>query len=139
MRRGIFRYLLFMARGPDMPTLARDNTVTFGLCTPHNISSAGEAVAPVTLSSTSSRGGRGGDAHKSKQFLLYFAGSELSCHLHHINVDREEVMEGLIALLWDRTNGRVSRMYLARIFIALGGDAGGGGGVLRVRVVGVYE
>ena len=37
-------------------------------------------------------------------------------------------MEGLLELLYDRVNGRVSRSDLARIFNAMGGDTGGGGG-----------
>ena len=39
-------------------------------------------------------------------------------------------MEGLLYILYDRVDGRISRPDLARIFIVLGGyDGGGGGGV----------
>ena len=41
-------------------------------------------------------------------------------------------MEGLFALLYNRVARGVSKMDMARISIALGGDAGGGGGK-RVR------
>ena len=80
----------------------------------------------------SSGGGGGGDDHKFEQSILYFAGSDLSCHLCHVNDNRVEVMEGLIALLYDRVDGRVSRPYLSSIFIALVGDSGEEGGGVQV-------
>ena len=36
-------------------------------------------------------------------------------------------MEDLLYILYDRVDGRVSRPDLDKIFIVLGGDAGGGG------------
>ena len=68
----------------------------------------------------SSRGGRGGDAHESERSLLSFAGSNMSCHLRHVNTKRAEDMEGLLALLYDRVHGGFSRTDLKRIFITLG-------------------
>ena len=76
-----------------------------------------------------SKGGGVGDSHESERSLLFFAGSELSHLLRPVNAERAEAIEGLIALLYDRVDVIFSRPYLASIFIALGGDAGGGGGV----------
>ena len=72
-------------------------------------------------------GGGEGDAHESEQSLLSFSGSDMSRHLIHINAKRTDDMEGLLYILYDRVDGRISRPDLARIFIVLGGDAGGGG------------
>ena len=52
----------------------------------------------------------------------------MSCHLNHVDVDKAEDVERLLTLLYDRVNGGFSRTDLARIFIALGGGARGGGG-----------
>ena len=84
----------------------------------------------------SSRGGRGGGAQKYEQYLLSFAGSEISSHLRHVDADRAEVVEGLVALLYDGVDGRVSRMDLERFFIALGGDVVVGGGLLGLGLGG---
>ena len=75
---------------------------------------------------------RGGGAHKSDQPLLSFSGSKLSCHLRHIDSKMVEAMEGLLWILYDRFDGIIYRPHLARIFIVLGRDIGGGGGGLRV-------
>ena len=82
------------------------------------------------MTKTSSGGGGGGDAHESERS---FAGSELSYHLCHVGAEKLDAMEGLIALLYNRVDGRFSRPDLARIFIALGlgVDAEGGGGGVR--------
>ena len=48
----------------------------------------------------------------------------MSHHLYHIDDNREEAMEGLLALLYDKFDGLFSRPDMVRIFIALGGDAG---------------
>ena len=85
-----------------------------------------------SAATTSAGGGRGGDAHESERSLISFAGSKLSRHLRHANADRVEAMEGLLALLCNRVYGRVSRSDMSRVFNALGGDAEGGGGELRV-------
>ena len=42
---------------------------------------------------------RGRDAHEYEQSLLSFTGSDISCHLRHIDAKRAEAMEGLLALL----------------------------------------
>ena len=83
---------------------------------------AGAEEVPEMSSAMTTRsgGGGGGDAHESKRYLLSFAGSELSCHLHHVGAKRAEAMGGMIALLYDRVEGILSRPYLARIFIGLG-------------------
>ena len=80
------------------------------------------AVDPGKLleATTSTIWGGGGDTHESDQSLLYFTGSELSHHLHHVNADSLEAIEGLIYLLYDRVYGGVSRKDMARNFIALG-------------------
>ena len=57
---------------------------------------------------------------------------ELSRHLRHVDSERAEAMEGLLYILYDRMDGRISRPDMARIFIVLGGDAGGGGGGVGV-------
>ena len=80
----------------------------------------------------SARGGGRGDAQESWRFLLSFSGSELSRHLHRIEFERAEAMEELLYILYDRVDGRISIPNLARIFIVLGGDSGGGGGRLVV-------
>ena len=80
----------------------------------------------------SAGGGGGGDAHKSERSFLSFSGSKLSRHLSHVDSEREEAMEGLLHILYDRVDGRISRPDLARIFIVLGEDAGGGGGGVGV-------
>ena len=59
-------------------------------------------------------------------------GPLLYCHLRHANAERAEAMQGLLVLLYNRVNGRVSGPYLERILINLGGDARGGGGIVRV-------
>ena len=46
-------------------------------------------------------------------------------------------MDSVLVLLYNKFDGEVSRPDLVRIFIALGGDAGGGGGVVGVGVGGV--
>ena len=91
----------------------------------------GGAAAATGVSSstmTSVKGSRGRNSHKSERSLLSFAVSELSHHLHHVDANRVDIMYGLLEILYDRVNGRVSRMDMASIFIALGRDAGGGGG-----------
>ena len=87
------------------------------------------SLPPGTPSTTTTRagGGGGGDAHESEQSLLSFAGSELLCHLCHIYNKRAESTEGLLTLLYDRVDVGVSRLDLARIFIVLGVNPGGGG------------
>ena len=45
----------------------------------------------------------------------------------HVNTKSSEATEGLISILYDRAKGGVSRLDMARVFIALGVDAGGGG------------
>ena len=79
------------------------------------------------------RRGRGRVAHESKRYFLYFSGSYISHHLHHVDSKRAKKIEGLISLLYDRVDIRISTPDLARIFIDLGGDAGGGRGKVRVR------
>ena len=58
---------------------------------------------------TSARGSGVGDFHKSDQSLLSFVGFEISRHLHHVDSKREEAMEGVIVLLYNRVDGGVSR------------------------------
>ena len=77
-------------------------------------------------------GGGGEDAHESERSLLPFSGYALFRHLCHIDYEKAEAMGGLIYILYDRANGRISGPDLTRIFIALGGDAGGGGGGVGV-------
>ena len=56
-----------------------------------------EAVTGMSSAKTMSSGGRGGgDAHESERSLLSFSGSELSRHLHHIDSERVEAIEGLL-------------------------------------------
>ena len=50
----------------------------------------------------------------------------------HVSTKRAEATEGLIELLYDRVDGIFSGPDLARIFITLGGDSGGGGGGVQV-------
>ena len=52
----------------------------------------------------SAGGGRVGNTYESDQSLLSFSGSKFSHHLRHINAERVEAMEGLLALLL--TEGR---------------------------------
>ena len=124
-RRVLFRSLLLAARGPGPPPPTMHDAVPCGGCllTNHSPSLARAATALETspeMTTTISGGGRGGDAHKSEQSLLYFAGSKLSCHLRHVGAKRTEAMKGLIALLYDRVDGRFPMLDLVRIFIALG-------------------
>ena len=88
----------------------------------YNPSTAGvAAVTETSLETTKiSRGGGGGDSHDYEQYLLSFAGSELSCNLHHVRANRAEAMEGLIALLYNRGDVRFFSPNLGKIFIALG-------------------
>ena len=70
----------------------------------------------------SAGGGGGRDSHESKKSLLSFAIYNMYRHLCHVNTNRVEAMERLRALLYDKVDVRISRPYLARIFILLGGD-----------------
>ena len=132
IRTVIFRYLPCMARCPVLPPTTRNNMDPFRRCIlpARDPSTNGAEAAPGTpLSTTTSAGGGGlGDAHESKISLLSFARSDICRQLRHIDAKREEAMEGLIALLYDRVNNEFSRTDLTRIFIALGGDSKGGGG-----------
>ena len=96
----------------------------------HNPFVSGSTVAPGTLSTTttSARGGGEGDAQKSEKFFPSLSGSYFPHHLNHVNANREETMDVLFPLLYDRYNNGFSRMDLVRIFIALGFDSGGRGG-----------
>ena len=66
--------------------------------TNHDSSTAGSAAAPgmSPVKNTSAGGRGGGDAHESERSLLSFSGSELSRHLHHIDSERVEAIEGLL-------------------------------------------
>ena len=136
MSRGIFRALICLARvlGPPPPT--GDNVALCRRCLlPARDPSTSELAAAAGRSSemtTRNEGVGVGDAHKSEQYLLSFAGSDLSRHLCHVDAKREEAAEGLIALLYDRVNERFPSPDITRIFIALGKDSGGGGGGVRV-------
>ena len=104
-------------------------------CSPY---AAGLVVTLGVLLSTatSARGVWGGDGHKFEIFILYLTGFELSRHLRHFDANREEAVEGLLLLLYERFYIRYSRPDMARIFIALRGDSGRVGLGLGV-VVGV--
>ena len=94
-----------------------------------NLSSSGASLVMMT----STKGGGQGDTYKTYWPLLSFSGSDMSCHLCHVNSNRLEAMEVLIALLYDRVDWGFSRPDMSRIFIALGDDArvGGGGGPIQ--------
>ena len=117
-----------------MPT--RDNTALCGGCIlpTRNHSDAGGAAVLGTSSSPmmSTRGGRGGDSHKYRRFLLSFSDFELSCHLRQVDAKREDAADGLLELLYNRVDVGVSRSYMVRIFIYMGDDNRG-----RVGGVGV--
>ena len=134
--RGLFMALLCTERGLGLPSSTRDNTAPCGGCLlPARDPSTSELAAAAGRSSemtTRNEGVGVGDAHKSEQYLLSFAGSDLSRHLCHVDAKREEAAEGLIALLYDRVNERFPSPDITRIFIALGKDSGGGGGGVRV-------
>ena len=132
-RRRLLRALLCAAQVPVMPLLTRHYAAPCRVCLlpSHNPSAAGAAAALGTSSTTttaSAGGGGGGEAHESEQSLLSFAGSELSRHLRHAVAKSAEAIEGLLTFLYNRVYGIVSRPDLARIFVALGRDAGGRGG-----------
>ena len=76
--------------------------------------------------------GGGGDYNESEQSLLSFSGSDMYCHLHHVNDKRAEATEDLLVILYDRENDGFFRPDMARIFTAMGGNAGGGGGLVLV-------
>ena len=138
MRRRLFRDIICAVTGPGTPPPNRDDAAPCGgfLIPSRDPSAAGVSAALGTSAAPTTSFGRGGggDAHKSERFLLSFAGSELSCHLRHVDAKRAEAMEGLIALLYDRVDGRFSRPDLARILSpwGLGVDVGGGGRGVRV-------
>ena len=106
------------------PPLTRNESAPCGgfILPIHYPSAAAAADSPYTLleNITSSGGGEVGNAHEFEQNLLSFAVSDLSCHLLHVSAKRTEATEGLIALLYDRFDGRISRLDLERIFIAMG-------------------
>ena len=81
--RGLFRALICAARVPGTPLPTRDNTAPCRECILHvqNPSDAGTELAMVKRIG-------GGGVHKSDQSLLSFAGSELSHHLRHVDVNR---------------------------------------------------
>ena len=123
-RRGIFRDFICTMRGPGPSLLTRDDAVVcrgclFYACDPSAAGArAGLGTSLATM--TSAGGGRGGGAHKSELSLLSSDGSELSCHLHHIDAHREEAMEGLLLLLYNMVDDIFYRPDLERILIALG-------------------
>ena len=113
-------------RDPVPSLLTRDNAVVcrgclFSACDP-SAAGAGAALGTSSATMTSARGEMGGGAHKSELSLLSSDGSELSCHLHHIDAHRAEAMEGLLVLLYNRVDGTFSMTDLERVLIALGGD-----------------
>ena len=71
----------------------RDDVVLCGVCPFLSKDTTNDGVAAAlgtsSLTTTSAGGGRGGGAHKPERYLLFFAGSELSHHLRHINAERE--------------------------------------------------
>ena len=127
-RRGLFWALLCVARGLGPPPPTRDDAAPCGGCIlPARDSSDSEASsAPGALSAPMTSVGGGGDSHKYERSILSFSGSKLYHYLSHVDANREEAMKGLLTLLYYRINVRFSRPDLARIFIALGGDSGGG-------------
>ena len=102
-RRGIFRGLLCVARVLVPPPPTRYYAAPCGRCIlPACNPYASGVVAALRMSSvttTSAGGCGGGDAHESEKSLLYFSGSELSRHLHHVNAEREGSMEVLLVIL----------------------------------------
>ena len=77
------------------------------ILTTHNSYSAGLEAAPGTSSAktTSAGGGGGGYTHKYDQSLLPFAGSDMSCRLRHVDAERVEAIEGLLAIHLDEGRG----------------------------------
>ena len=100
-RRRLFRTLICAERGPLPPTPNRDDVEPCGGCIlpSFNLSAAGESAAPGTSSemTMSARGGKEVGTHKYEQPLLSFAGSNLPNHLRHVNAERAEAMEDLLA------------------------------------------
>ena len=102
-RRVLFRKLICKTRGLIPPTPTRDDAAQCGVCflPAHDPSTDGAVSAPGTSSETkmSAGGGSGGNAHESEKLLISFSGSKLYRHLHHVDANRAEAMEGLFVLL----------------------------------------
>ena len=89
-RRGVlFRSQLCMERGMRTSPLTRDYAAPCRGCLlltydPYDYA-AEEAPGASPAMATSARRGRGGDSHKSEQYFLSFAASDMYCHLHNVD------------------------------------------------------
>ena len=121
--KGLFGFLLCAERNLGPPPPTRDNMVPYGVCIfQTRNSSAARAAAALGASSeatTGDGGGGVGDAQKSERSFLSFSGYKISYYLRHVNTKKAEAMEDLLAIIYYRVNGGVSRPDLSRTFITL--------------------